>query len=317
MKTTPGIKPRSLSALFLLVCILGLSLWAANTFWVSLNREYDIAFQGMVTHEVDVKTYFANQETLVFSPLEGTVRLPEEEGVRVGKGDELAVITPAGVNYAVFGDEVQIQAPSAGLFYSDLDTIEEILTPENLEKMALSSVITETERLYKEYTEKIGADRIEGQVSKNKAIGKIVNNLAPSWAFVRLPSLEGLIKGNRINFKVGEQEYSAQAIKLSTDPKGVVVKFPEYINGSTQDRIQIIQWIKKAPTQGVIVPAKALYTRGEEKGVFVSQKGVLTFKPVKIIDYNQEYACIENIPVGQKIVVNPDQKLEKSVVTGI
>ena len=91
---------------------------------------------------------------------------------------------------------------------------------------------------------------------------------------------------------------------------GVVVLFPYYIDGSATKRRQEVTWIYQSPTSGTLIPKSALWTQGEEIGIFLWNEGVVQFKKVKVLDQNDKQVCIEKLPSGIPIVITPRNGLD-------
>lgn len=304
MKRTAGKKTNQLVFVLLFSLFLGLIIWSRHSFWLSRQLTFEKACLGVIKHEQTVKAVFANTETLLFSPAEGTFNYLEEEGRRFRKGEIIAALTPSGASYGLEMKTKEISAPVSGLFYVQTDGLEEVFSPENLLTMDLEKMLAETNRI------KVNSVNKKGPVSKNQVIGKIVNNLRPSWAFVYLPSLDGLLKDDIIKFVVEDEEYYARVMRISQRPRGAVVRFSQYITGSTESRIKDIIWRYKSSARGVVVPVSALISKGEEKGVFVVEEGIVRFKNVKLVDQNESYACVENLPEGVQVITNPQKEIE-------
>jgi putative membrane fusion protein len=187
-----------------------------------------------------------------------------------------------------------------GLFFRQSDGLELIMTGENLASMDLEKLLAQTANV-----KTAGASVQAGEV-----VGKIVNNLIPTQAFIELPSIEGLTIGKTLRLTAGNQTVSAKILRKSDNPMGVVVQFPYYLDGSVSKRRQDVTWVFLPPTSGVLVPRSALWTRGEELGIFVGSAGVVRFKKVKVLDQDDSQACIENLPNGIPVVITPRNGLE-------
>jgi len=271
--------------------------------WIARKLIYFSAHKGTVYHQENVKAVFANEEEYVYSPVGGTVDFPKEEGKRFGKGEVILTINTT--SYASAPSSVEIRANSSGLFYATRDGFEDTITPENFLTMDLSEMLEGIKLV-----DDKAYGNISDKVSANEIIGKIVNNLSSSWAFVYLSDTDGLWKGDTINLVINEKNYTADIEKISNQPCGVVVKFTQYVNEGVEKRIENIIWSYKSPTEGIIVPLSSLCIIGEESGVYVVEEGVVCFKTVRIIDKNDEFMCVENIPEGIRVVVNPSENIE-------
>ena len=285
-----------------LVLIGGGTVWVYRAELQAATLEFGVAQTGMITHEVKVKAVFANQETVLTAPVAGQVNFNGQDGQRFRRGDIVAAVQPAGANPGATANPAAAQAvatPLGGLFFRETDGLESVMTPDNLMNMDLSKLLAEK-----------GTGKVAGQVQAGEPIGKIVNNLGPSLAFLAVPALDGLEVGQTLRLTVEGKPQTAKIRRKSASPLGVVVQFNQYVDGSTTQRVQDIIWIVKPGVTGVVLPKRALWQQGEEQGVLVVVEGVIRFRRVKVLDQDGERICVENIPTGMPIVLTPRSGLE-------
>jgi putative membrane fusion protein len=285
-----------------IVVVGGLVLWHYGAVWRAGNVTFVVAKQGWVEHQQKVQVIFANTEAVVTAPAEGKVVPLREDGSRYKKGETVARLTPSGVAFGNSLGEVAVTAPFSGLFYSTIDNLEQTITPENLLNLDLNALLTQVGKMTKE-----SAPAKSEAVGKNAPVGKMVNNLAPSWMFVYLEGTDQVAKGDTVKFLIGGEEYAGTVMKVAGEPKGAVVRFNQYINGTTENRVQDVVWNYQPATKGTLVPLSALCTLGEERGVYVRDDGAIRFINVKVVDNNENAACVEGIPDGVEVVANPQK----------
>ena len=285
------------------IALVGGTLWFIFSHLTSGTIKFEIAQTGTINHERKVAAIFANQELPLSAPFSGSVQFMGEDGQRFRCGEVVGTLQTEGAASGTKPENAQnhtILATMGGLFFHQTDGLETIMTPENLTSMDLSRLLFQTANV-----------KISGaNVQTGEFVGKIVNNLIPTQAFLEMTSIEGLIVGKTIRLTVGEQTVSAKILRKSEKPMGVVVMFPHYIDGSATKRRQEVTWIYQSPTSGVLVPKSALWTQGEELGVFLWKEGVVHFKVVKVLDQDNIHACIENLTSGIPIVITPRNGLE-------
>lgn len=292
-------------AIIIIGLIVGFMIWNYHSIWVVKQLSTSTVRQGWVKHEQTLQAIFANTEIVLTAPEEGRVTfIQEEEGRRFKKGETVAVIKPTGVDNGPDKPDAAVSAPIAGLFYSLRDGLEGAVTPENLMNMDLEALLSQVQNS-KESLEK-GSD----QVSKNAPLGKMVNNLYPSWMFVHLEDNLEMVKDSSVRFIIEGEEYTGTVMKVSAKPRGAVIRFSQYIKGTVEKRSQEVIWSYRPATKGLIVPVGALCTFGEEQGVYVSEQGVIRFRNVKVLDTNESSACVEGLPEGAQVVVNPRGGIE-------
>lgn len=287
----------------LIISIMGGILWFYYSHFLSGAIKFIIAQSGTITHEHKVTAIFANQEQPISVPFAGSVQFLGKDGQRFKRGESVAILQPEG---AVPGTRLEnvrnltISAPIGGLFFQQTDGLENIISTDSLTTMDLDKLLAQPANV------KIPAANVQA----GEYVGKIVNNLIPTQAFLEITNIDELTVGKTMRLTVGEQTVNAKILRKSEKPRGVVVAFPHYIDGTATNRRQEITWIYKPPCSGVLVPKSALWTKGEELGVFLWSEGVLQFKRVKVLDQDDSQVCIENLSSGIPIVITPRDGLE-------
>ena len=265
--------------------------------------KFIVAETGTITHEREIIATFTNQETPIVASIAGKINYVSEEGQRVRRGEGVVTLQATGSVPGMKQDNTEnqmIKTEVGGLFFRQYDGLESILTSENLTTMDLEGLLAQTANL-----------KTPGEtVQAGEIVGKIVNNLIPTMAFLELPNIDGLVEGKTLRITTGNQTVNATILRKSDQPKGAIVKFPYYVDGSVIDRRRKVTWIYRPPVKGVLVPKSALWTKGEELGVFLSSEGVVQYKKVKVLDQNDSQVCIENIPNGIPVVITPRDGLE-------
>lgn len=287
----------------LIALVLGI-VWYYRSDLSSGTIRFAVAQTGTITHERNVATTFVNQELPIAAPFSGNVQFIGEDGQRFRLGDVVATLQPEGATPGAKRENDQkqtIHATMGGLFFHETDGLETILTAENLSSMDLNKLLAQ-----KAIVKRTGAN-----VQTGDFLGKLVNNLVPTRAFLELTSIEGLTVGKTMRLAVGEQAaVRAEILLKSEKPMGVVVLFPNYIDGSATQKHQEVTWSYRSSTSGVLVPISALWKQGEELGIYLWDEGVVHYKKVKVLDQDNSYACIENLTSGIPIVITPRNGLE-------
>lgn len=286
-----------------IVILLGVFLWNYYSYWRVDQLSLTTARQGWVKHEKKVKAVFANTEIILTAPAEGKFVPVQDDGRRFRKGETVGRLVPTGVDLGQNQGEIAIAAPISGLFYSGRDGLESVMTPENLMNLDLQALLAQTEN------SQTAAAEAES-ISKNAPLGKMVNNLYPSWMFVYLEQSDQMVKEETVKFIIDGEEYAGTVMKLSGEPKGTVVRFTQYINGTTESRVKDIVWSYQPSSKGILVPASSLCTFGEEKGVYAGIEGVIRYISVRVTDYNDTVACVVGVPEGVQVIVNPKKGIE-------
>jgi multidrug efflux pump subunit AcrA (membrane-fusion protein) len=303
-----------LGALLVAVSFL---IWKFSFLMLGVRVVLTTVEEGWLKHEKGAKAVFANTEIVLTAPIEGKlVPVQEKEGQRFRKGEMLATLYPTGVDISRSVKETAVNAPISGLFYRSLDNVEQVLTPENLMKLELNNLLSQAER---ELTEKlaetakqVGTSPKKSSFKKYEPLGKIVNNLSPTWMFIYLESGTNIRPDQTASFIIDGEEYCGRVMKISDRPRGAVVCFTQFIDGTVENRIQDIVWYYKAASKGVLVPLSSLLRLGEEVIVYVEEGGIVELRNVELIDANDHWACVKGLAEGVRVVVNPRPGMERT-----
>ncbi|BAE84678.1 HlyD family efflux transporter periplasmic adaptor subunit [Desulfitobacterium hafniense] len=290
-----------------LLLLLGSLGWVYRSSFLTGSLKVEIARQGSIDHLQTVAAVFANEETLLKAPGAGTTEFLVQEGERVRKGDLIARIHSGGV---ALGQENAVSAhdlyaSSGGIVFSVIDGLETYLTPENLLAMDVGKILQPTQELSTtQEAQEPSPPQSSGSVAAGKVIGKIVNNLKPTVAVLKVEP-KGYEVGKSVKLIIDDQNYSAKILRLLDNPHGLVVQFNQYINGTSQKRLQDISLVQRPSVSGVLVPKSSLWSKGEEQGVYVVKEGAIQYRKVKILDQNDQVICVENLPHGIPVITNP------------
>ncbi|MDR1960730.1 MAG: hypothetical protein LBQ16_00425 [Gracilibacteraceae bacterium] len=288
--------------------------------WLTRDLTYAEVSAGFVTHDELAPAVIARTETLMTSAYAGDVSFVVPDGKRAQKGEIVARVGTQSVT-----------APVAGLVCARADGLEGIITPEALLEEDLAELFArcggEEEAVFSGRTapgaaedaavEGVNAAAEEGEtlparnyIQAGGSVGKIVNNLKPVWAYIALSGTEGIVKGDSLNIRVDSTLYPCTVERVDAPHRGVVVSFRQYINSATETRVKQLAWQKQPPSQGMVIPAEALFARGEEMGVYVVESGVINFRRVKVLDRNETLACVDTLQAGFAVVTNPADGLQ-------
>ena len=288
--------------LVLLAILSGGGLWFYRSIVTNKELAFDYAQSGVIKHEIKVKATFVNQEFVIHSTVAGKVQFLGVNGQRFRRGDTVANVQPEGTAPGTkTGNQgtIALAAPNGGLFFHKVDGCETFLTTENLRGTNLAELLSE--KVTVQDTDAVQAGGV---------IGKIVNNLVPTEAFIELPSLNNIIIGKSIRLTIAGQVQVAKVILKSERPLGTVVQFSQFVDGSVENRQQEIVWDYQPSVSGIIVPKSSLWTQGEEQGVYVIVEGVIHYRKVEILDENETQVCVKDLPSGLPVVIIPRNGIE-------
>ncbi|MGE4271391.1 MAG: HlyD family efflux transporter periplasmic adaptor subunit [Desulfitobacterium sp.] len=317
----------------LLLLLIGSLGWVYRSNFLTGSLKVELAKQGDIKHQQIVSVVFASEEALLKAPAAGTPKFLVQEGERIRKGDPVATVQSGGV---VLGqDNVAysntLVAPIGGLVFSATDGLETFLTPEHLLSMDVSKILQQTvagsaesgaeatvpqsnpsnrEAQASQTSQDTQTVQSSGvSVASGKVIGKIVNNLLPTVAVIKVDT-QGYEVGKNVKVLINDQSFTAKIMRLLDDPQGLVVQFNQYIDGTSRQRFQEIALVVKPTVSGILIPKSSLWIKGEEQGVYVVQESAIQYRKVKILDENDEFVCVENLPHGIPVIINPRASLD-------
>lgn len=298
-------KSKSFSMRFLAASVMLLALMAGAGFywatWVKERIEYARIEPGVISHEQKVEAVFANTEVLLQAPSAGKVSFYGKDGDRFRRGAGVAQILSDGAapGTVAAGKAAIVSAVVGGLAYQEIDGLETVLTPDHLLNMDLAKLLEQT-----------GNAKKQERVQAGEAFAKIVDNFAPTYAFVHLPKLDGINTGKNMNFRVAGEPESAKILRKSENPLGVVLEFPHFLDSTVQNRRQSIDWVTRASVQGLLVPKTAVFQQGDKQGVYAVVEGVIRFKVVEVLDEDADKVCVKGLQEGGLVIANPKPGLE-------
>lgn len=297
-----GVVKKLLGIGVLVLLLLGSLGWVYRSSILTGSLKVELAKQGSIEHIQTLSAVFANEEVPIKAPAAGKPDFMGKEGQRFRRGDQVAVMRPEGVDLAQKGSKagVPVLAPAGGILSYGADGLESILSPDNLLTMDISKVLEQS----------TATKEGEGAVQNGGVIGKITNNLRPTVAVIKIAPTEENKLGKSLKFTINGYGYSAKVVRLLEDPPGLIVQFNQYVEGSAKQRIQEISWISRPAVEGVILPKSTLWNKGEEQGVYVVQGGVIQFRKVKVLDEDEKVVCIEGLPHGIPVIINPRSGLD-------
>ena len=192
--------------IILLILLAGGVLWFYRSNLTAGSIEFAVAETGTITHERKIMATFANQETPILASISGKIKYVGEDGQRFRRGETVATLqadgAAPGTKYASAENQM-IQTEVGGLFFRQSDGLESILTSENLITMDLERLLAQTANVKNPGT----------MVQAGEVVGKIVNNLIPTMAFLELPSIDELVVGKTLRITAGNQTVNARILQ--------------------------------------------------------------------------------------------------------
>ena len=189
--------------------------------------------------------------------------------------------------------DVMVSAPVSGIVSFNIDGYENLLTYED------AKVITPSQ------TEAIKADNKNTPPPLKAKVGKqllkIIDNF--SWHLI-LDIEEDMRKGWYYNINLADTGERVRAKLVDFNEDKTVGTF--YIGIDLKDLIDSRKVTVEVFTQthtGKLIPVNAIFENEGTEGIYLMDQGTKKFKPIKIIEQNEEHAIVEGVKLGDKILI--------------
>ncbi len=226
-----------------------------------------------------------------------------------------------------------IYALSSGVVSCTTDGYEQILSPKNIKDFDINSM---KEIISSLKIEDSGVSNDSNDSNRDGAAGvKIVDNF--EWFTCSLISAEQskeLTSGKRIRLRFsefGNAEVYGEVYRVSKPEEDtclVIIKISEHINGFYKKRITEMDIIRDY-NEGFTIPAKAIVTRDNIKGVYIIKKGMVKYVPVVVMIEDQERCLVRNysnedsalgtdyetLKVFDEVIITTEKVKENQVLT--
>ena len=254
-----------------------------------------VSEESVLEQLVSVSGVIVRDEHVVAAPVTGTVRWVAVAGARLASGASVAKI------YTADGGVQNIAAPVSGVMIPVLDGLEGVLQPNALENINVAEV--------RKLSQKSQAVQDGAEVKLGSIFFKLVDNF--SWYYVvNLSRAEFALltpQKNSLRFAFSPQEeVSASWMVLAENEDTVRLAFAlnEDVEGAFLQRLSDAEIVVRRFT-GFVLPSSALISRGAETGVYVLEKSLVSYLPVKVLGQVGENAVIEGVRAGRTVIKNP------------
>ncbi len=293
-----GIKEKFRRGILILaaavLALLAAYIFAGNTLTGWLLKTV-VSEESVSEQLVSVSGVIVRDERVVAAPVSGTVRWVAAAGERLAAGASVAKI------YTADGGVQNIAAPVSGVIISVLDGLEGALQPGDLERIDAAEV--------RKLSKKTQALSDGDAVKQGSILFKVVNNF--SWYYVIDLSRDDFAlltsQRKRLRFAFSpEEEVQASWVVLKEDEDSVRLAFAlsEDVEGSFVERLSDAEIVVRRMT-GSVLPSTALISRGAEKGVYILEKSVVSFLPVKVLGEVGGNVVVEGVRCGRTVIKNP------------
>lgn len=254
------------------------------------NREIVETKIGSMEQTCQADAIILNDEKAWYAPCEGYFENSVREGERVRIGAEAGFFIP------VNGNRMLVQVPITGIYTRHTDSLEQVF--------ANPASIEPGPEIF-EYKVRVNKS---GHFYKDEPVFKIVNNIKPAEILVRLSETppRALHKDDTclLRFKnVDLGKAQIKLVKYLNNNYYLYLRCQEYHELLTKFR-NITLTMVFDHKEGIIIPEKALKSKGSIKGVYCIKDEEISFKSVNVIGKDDDMVLVEGLSPNEMVVVN-------------
>jgi len=262
-----------------------------------------------VTETTRLEGVLLKNEHMLQAPVSGKLQHVAVDGKRLENGARVARVIA--VQNKTDGESYDIVTPVAGICCMHLDGLEQVLSPTNIDILAVPNIDGRKEK-----------STYDGmRVEKGQAVAKIIDNLSPVYLYAEVPeerfSEEALEKKTWWEADWEGQTFSIKSYKVAAKGESLAVYFllsayPEQI---LHERKVVINLTTRS-LNGYLVPKRAIVERDGRTGIFLSIKKKAYWTPVNVVGELEGMLAIEGPGLTEncRYVQNPLLVKEKYLV---
>lgn len=193
--------------------------------------------------------------------------------------------------------EHTVYAPISGIISYNIDGMEELLSPSNIQNITYDKIKDINIKKPKTKREK------RSFVDSNQPVLKIIDNFS---YYMAVPMKNKLQKGKNyvVKFTSFNKATKGKLIQTANKPEFLgIFRLNSDIKELLNERKVEVEVLVDS-FYGKIVPTDSLITLEGKEGVYLIKRSKRFFKPVKVIAKNDKYAIIEGLKIGDKILLN-------------
>jgi len=285
-RVRPG---RFIPMLVVLICGVGLTFWGAlNTLaWAKNNVLLHLLdVQSLVHDEIWETTEFegllVKHEEPVKAPVAGKIRLLVQDGDRLRIGTLLAEIS--GIS------DQKIWSPSAGVFCTHLDNLENLLLPGMIDVLDMDEI----KKINNSVTP------VSDEVAGGQIIGKVVDNLQPLLVFIKATKMDEFVarsftKDTTVTLLWNDQKLMGKITQASVVNKtlNMFVELSSYPEDFIHERRVQLNLVTRRLT-GWLVPEGAIAFKEGNPGLYIIYKQSIRWMPVEVQDRLQGMVAVSS-----------------------
>lgn len=275
--------------------------------------QVDTIKEDALREMIPVTGMLIKEETLLRSPIKGNIELLVQEGERVSKGEAVAKIQAVSLDTPGGTAEKEIYTPKGGLFSTNIDGLEELINPANLELLSLRQLSSITKKIPTGGKQAVQVDA--GQVA-----AKLIDNLNPLLIYLELPKeriKQQWQPEDIIKFTYQDTVCSGRVVKIESVKDKLlcllsVRQYPEQLVMLREASLKLIT----RELSGYLVPEKSLVYRDKQPGLYIVKKQRVRWLAVEVVGILQGQAVIKGDTVtgGLRYITNPQTILEDDYI---
>lgn len=197
-----------------------------------------------------------------------------------------------------------LSAPRPGAVSYRFDGLEDVLVPERLDRMEVKRFLA--------LKEKPATIEDRSQVQAGRPVFKIIDTI-DTYLVIALPAapareIAGTGSATLRFSDLSLREVTVRITALAGKEDGGLVLLVGRVEESLpelagQRRLKV-EVVKNSYT-GILLPRRALVTRGDQTGVYLVRYGEASFRPVKVLGGNDRVVAVTGLNPGAQIIINP------------
>ena len=200
------------------------------------------------------------------------------------------------------------------MFSTNIDGLEEVINPANLEVLSLKQLSTITKEV-------LPGGKPPEQVDEGQVVAKLIDNLKPLLIYVEVPKdhleLERWQPESSVKFKHQGTLFTAQVVKIEQVKNKFlcllsVQQYPEELVMRREVGLELLN----KELSGFLVPQQALVYQGNKPGLYMVNKQRVRWLAVEVKGILQQQVVVDSdsLTAGLRYITNPQTVLEEDYI---
>ena len=280
------ITPGAVALLGLIIVIAWYSLTRLSGLILPLVMRTAVARWDVVAQQWTGTAFAVRKESVVRAPARGVVRILVPEGARVRAGAAVCQV----------GDST-VRAPAPGLVSFSLDGLEQAISPD-------SSVLHDIAVPRQESAWRFLSDG--DPVDEGAPLFRLVDDLY-WYLYVAVRGSRPLQSGRTVvvRYATGEVKMRVDRVEVRED-KMMALLSGDHLPIECLHMRSFDVKLEADGREGVVIPVSCIVEDDGRHGVYVLVGRTPHYRRVELLASNEESALVSGVPLGARVVVNPD-----------